>query len=454
MPPQGRVLLIGGRTAVPSGCREDLLASGYSVTTAETGRLGLEKARRESFDVAVLDLEIPDLPGLQVLAQLKQESPSTAVLALAAQAGSRTTGSPSAEEAMRAGAFDCIEAPGAPGALIALIGEAARHSRRALEDACIAQELERMMLAQVLIGRSEAMRRIGKFLQKAASVDAPVLVSGEPGTGKEVIARAIHRLSRRSNRRFVSVDCRKSEDRLLEIELFGTPREAVPGAAGAAAGKLRQAEGGTLFLDEISDLGAALQQRLLQVILGQGVPPGRDASGRQADVRIVSATCRDLSRQVDAGAFREDLFWRINALRIAVPPLRERVEDIPPLADYYIRKFSAENHRPAPGVSDEAMRSLQRREWPGNVRELVGLLNRAVAACSGDSIAPGDIAPETPASPDDPGAAEGSLARLERDEILRILEQFRGNKTRAARHLGINRKTLREKMERYGLQDA
>jgi two-component system response regulator HydG len=448
MPSQGRVILIDNRESMRADCRQALEASGFSISTAGTAEQGIEKARQESFDVALLNLEVPGSAGIEALKRLKQESPNTAVIILPGD-----TESSAVAEAVENGAFDFLQKPFTPDTLAGLVVKAVSHSRRALEDSCIGQELERMMLSQVLIGRSEPMNRVGRFVRKAATVDATVLISGEPGTGKEVVARAIHRLSRRSNRRFVTVDCRKSVESLLESELFGNIKGAISDAVGNAAGKIELAEGGTLFLDEIADIGGSVQGKLLRVILERKIPVERKSPDKNVNVRIISGTGRDMSREMGEGKFREDLFYRLNSIHIPMPPLRERLEDIPLLADYYIRKFSAENQLPAQDLSEEALRSLKRREWPGNVRELINVLEHAVLISKDKTIEVRDL-PDEAVDPSEPtGESGGHLARLERSEILRILEQFHGNKTQAAKYLGINRKTLREKMERYGLSN-
>jgi two-component system response regulator HydG len=450
MPVQGRVILIDHRKATHATCRQVLDTGGFSITTAENGRLGLEKVRRESFDVALLNLEVPDIPGIEVLKRLKQESPNTAVIALAGE-----TARNEAAAAMQAGAFDCLEEPFTPETLAGVTARAKNHSRRVLEDSCIGRELERKMLSHVLIGRSESMNRVARFIRKAATVDAAVLVTGEPGTGKNLVARAIHRLSRRSDRRFVTVDCARCTEGLLENELFGRTGTTIPGTDAITAGKIELAGGGTLFLDEISGIATRLQEKLLKAILAQSIPArsprSHDLSEKPADIRIISATSRDMSLEMEAGKFREDLFYRLNSIHIPLPPLRERLDDIPFLAGYYIKKFSSEKRRPARDLSGEAMLSLKRRQWPENVRELIKVLERAVDACDGKSIEPRHLPPETTDLPETPGEPDGHLARLELSEILRTLEQFGGNKTRAAKFLGINRKTLREKMQRYGL---
>lgn len=446
MPLQGRVILIDNKKLLQADCRKALKTIGFSITSVENGEQGIEKVRQESFDVVLLSLEDLGISGTEILKNLKQESPNTAVIILK---GSALDGR--AEDAIKSEAFDCLRTPITPDTIVNRVVKAANQTRRALEDNCIGQELERMMLSQVLIGRSEPMDRVARLAGRAATFDTTVLITGEPGTGKKTVARAIHRLSRRSNRRFVTVDCRKSVENLLESELFGHYRSAVPDEAGNTAGKIELADGGTLLLDEIAGIGHSVQEKLLRVILEQKIPLKGKLPEKKVDIRIISTTKCDMSREMDEGKFREDLFYRLNSIHIPMPPLSERPEDLPLLADYYVRKFSTEKQCPARALSDKAMRLLKRREWPGNVRELIQTLEYAAATCVSKTIGIRDL-PETTADPlETEGEPGGYLERLEKNEILRILEHFHGNKTRAAKYLGINRKTLREKMERYGL---
>ena len=448
MSTQIRVLVIDDDESMRIACRQSLERAGYVVSTAENGDQALEKIRQESFDVALLDLRMPGLPGMEVLKRLKQESPNTAVVIITGYATID-----SAVEAIKSGADDYLPKPFTPEALVSAVERAAVAARRALENACIGQELERKMLAQSLIGRSEAMSQVVRLIHKAAPVDSTVLITGETGVGKEVVASAIHRLSNRSNKRFVTVDCGTLVESLFESELFGHVKGSFSGAIENTTGKIELAEGGTLFLDEIANISISMQARLLRAVQEREISRVGSTSKKTIDVRIISATNRDLQQAVREGRFREDLYYRLNVLHIAVPPLRERLEDIPALVDFYLKKLAADKQRPTPSISDEAMRFLKRRDWPGNVRELINALESAVVTCEGNRIGLRDLPYPPSDSSGAGGLTGGSLARLEQNEILNALEQFRGNKSKAAEYLGINRKTLREKMQKYSITD-
>jgi DNA-binding NtrC family response regulator len=444
--PRGRVLIIDDDELMRHACRQALESGGFSSAAAENGIQALDIIRQESFDVALLDLKMPGMPGMEVLGRLKEESPNTAVIIITGHATID-----SVVEAIKSGAFDYLSKPFAPEALIRLVERAAAAVMRALENACISQELDRKMLSQTLIGRSEAMGRVVRLIQKAAPVDSTVLITGETGAGKEVVARAIHRLSHRSDKPFVTVDCGSLVESLFESELFGHMKGAFSGAIENTIGKIELADGGTLFLDEIANISINMQARLLRAVQEREISRVGSTNRKKIDVRIISATNRDLHREVREGTFREDLFYRLNVIHISVPPLRERLEDIPALVDYYLKRLAAEKGRPAIAISDEAMRFLKRCDWPGNVRELINALEFAVVTCEGKTLELRDLPHGASSSTESHVSDRGSLARLEQNEILNALNQFRGNKTKAAEYLGINRKTLREKMQKYGL---
>jgi DNA-binding NtrC family response regulator len=446
MAEKGRVLIIDGDESIRAGCKQTLELEGFRIAVAENAEQAMERIQKESFDVALLDLRLSGLPAMEALKRLKQASPNTAIIIT-----SQNPTISSAVESIRAGAYVYLPKPVTPDALTKLAEQAVNAARIILESACIGQELERQMLSQVLIGRSEAMNGVLRLVQKAAPVDSTVLITGETGVGKEVVARAIHRLSHRSNKPFVTVDCGTLVESLFESELFGHVKGSFSGAVENTIGKIEQADGGTLFLDEIANISIHMQARLLRVVQEREISRVGSSNRKRVDVRIISATNRDLPQTVREGRFREDLFYRLNVIHISVPPLRERLEDIPALVEYYLKRLASEKGRPLISLSDEAMRFLKRSEWPGNVRELINALEYAIVTCEGKMIGLKDL-PQGAADCSGVGPLTGgSLARLEQNEILNALDQFHGNKTKAAEYLGINRKTLREKMQKYGL---
>jgi two-component system, NtrC family, response regulator HydG len=444
---KGKVLVIDEDESIRIGCIQTLERNGYSSAAAENGDQALAKAKQESFDVALLDFKMPGRPGIDELKRLRQESPNTAVVIM--------TGHPtieSAVQAIRLGAYDYLPKPFTPEALASIVSRAAQSAMRALENACIGQELDRKMLSQSLIGRSDAMSNVLRLVDKAASVDSTTLITGETGVGKEVVARAIHRLSHRSNKSFIAVDCGSLVENLFENELFGHIKGSFPGAGENTIGKFELADGGALFLDEIANISFNMQTRLLRVVQEHEISRVGSIHKKKVNVRILSATNRDLRQAVSEGTFREDLYYRLNVIHIHVPPLRARIEDIPALANYYVKKLAFEKGRPTLNLSDEAMRSLKSRNWPGNVRELINALEYGVVTCEGKTILLRDLPYEAADSFGTGKIISGSLARAEQIEIVNALERFRGNKSKTADYLGINRKTLREKIQKYGLE--
>jgi len=446
MASRGKVLIIDDEESLRIACEQTLELSGYSISSAASGAEGIELARRESFHVILLDLRMPGMPGMEVLQKLRQDSPNAMVIIITGYATIE-----SAVQAIKQGAYDYLPKPFAPEALTSLVNRAANAARRTLESACIGLELERRMPSEVLVGRSEPMNEVMRLIRKAAPMDSTVLITGETGVGKEVVARAVHRFSRRSDKPFVTVDCGTLVETLFESELFGHVKGAFSGAVENTIGKIELADGGTLFLDEIANITINMQARLLRVVQEREISRVGSTSKKTVNVRIIAATNRDLQQAVREGKFREDLYYRLNVIQIPIPPLRQRADDIPALAAFYLKKLAAEKNKRVVAISEEAMNFLKNHAWPGNVRELINALEFAVVTCETDSVGLSDLPygseDVTPAIE----ANGGALARLEQAEIVRALEQFLGNKTRAAEYLGINRKTLREKMQKYGL---
>jgi two-component system response regulator HydG len=443
----GNVLVIDDEESMRIGCAQTLAEEGYRVESAENGQQALALTDRESFDVVLLDLKMPGIPGMEVLKKIKEEDPSAIVIVITGHATIEV-----AVEAMREGAYDFITKPFTPEVLAAVVNRAVENRRRALEHVSVSQALEDKRGANKLIGRSPAIMKVLDLVKQVAPTDSTVLIHGETGVGKELLARTIHHLSGRRDEPFVVVDCGTLVETLFESEMFGHAKGAFTGAIASTQGKFELANRGTIFLDEIANITVNMQSRLLRVIQEKEVAKVGSLGKIRVDVRIISATNRDLKKEIEEGRFRLDLYYRLNVVPIHLPPLRERREDIPVLAEYFLAKSSLQRDQQLPRISPEAMQLLRRYDWPGNVRELKNAIECATVTCTGDMIAPGDLPiVEAPA-----GAAEaagrGSLAESEKREIVRALRQFNGHRARTAEYLGINRKTLREKIRRYGIE--
>lgn len=442
-----RILVIDDDAGFRDGLAETLRDLGHDVEEAADGEAGLAAFAGARPALVFLDLRMPGMDGMAVLRALRGEAaaPLVPVIVLTAYASGANT-----IEAMRQGAFDHLTKP--------LGREDVRDAlARALErDADATPPEEEEPADGPLIGAGPAMRAVQKRVGMAAASDATVLVTGETGTGKEVVARALHSYGARAAKPFVSVNCAAIPAELLESELFGHVAGAFTGAVRAQAGRFREAQGGTLLLDEIGDMNAAMQAKILRVLQERVVTP---VGGRPepVDVRVVAATHRDLPALIEAGGFRADLYYRLHVIPIALPPLRDRVEDILPLALHFLRQPGGGAAR---GFSAEAVALLQSHPWPGNVRELRNVVQRAAALARGATIQAADLGVlrATPAAVDE-AVAEGqslpeAVAALERAMIRRALAEAGGSRAEAARRLGIHRQLLYDKIKRHGLEEA
>jgi two-component system response regulator AtoC len=407
---------------------------------------------------------MPGADGFELLAAVKARAPATEVVMMT---GYATVAD--AVRAMKQGAFDYLEKPFDPDAALAVVARAAEHARisAAARRAAAPGAADSF---HALVGGSPRMREVYALLEKAAAVDATVLLLGETGTGKELAARAIHYHSDRRERRFVAVNCGALPGELVESELFGHARGAFTGAAAARPGLFEEARGGTLFLDEVGELPLAAQVKLNRVIQEKEIRRVGDNAAIAVDVRVVAATHRDLRAEVKAGRFREDLFYRLNVLSVALPPLRERPGDVPLLAAHFLEKHARALRRELGGFEPEALARLVQYRWPGNVRELENTVERAVAVASGPTIGPADLPPEVEGGADAgataaPGAPGGDLAtlryrdavagardRVTREYLVALLTEFGGNVTRAAERAGMERESLHRLLRRHGLR--
>ncbi len=444
------VLVIDDEESVRAGCVQTLAAEGYRVKAAENGTVGLQLAQKGSFDVIILDLRMPGMDGMEVLDKLRQHDPGVLVIVITGYATID-----SAVGAMKRGAYDFLPKPFTPESLLAVVARAADRKRLAMENVCLRLELDERMGPDAIVGRSPAMVEVAELVRKVAVADSTVLICGETGSGKELVAKAIHRHSDRRDKPFVVVDCGALVETLFESELFGHVEGSFTGAVETTHGKFELAHGGTVFLDEIANVGGNIQAKLLRVIQEREVTKVGSSQRIEVDVRIVAATNKDLAEEMKEGRFREDLFYRINVVPIHLPPLRDRREDIPVLAEYFLRKFGERRKRDVTGISDEAMRSLEAYDWPGNVRELENAVERAVVMADGETIRPRDLLYYGLGQPGPMQAPPGGrLLEVEKREIADALRRFNGHKSKAAEYLGINRKTLREKIAKYRLGDA
>ncbi len=454
-----RILVVDDDAASRALMAEILAEDGHRIVSCADGAEAVQRIEREGeFDAVVSDIRMVDVDGLEVLDWVRGHAPETPVLLVTAFGNVD-----GAVEAIRRGAYDYISKPYDVNAIKLVVDRALRHRRLSAENRRLKREIrEKYALANV-VGRSEGMLQVYKTAARVAATDATVLVVGESGTGKELVARAIHSSSPRATGAFIAVDCGAIAEGVLESELFGHARGSFTGATGARRGLFEEASGGTLFLDEIGDIGGRIQGQLLRVLQEGEIRRVGESAPVKVDTRVVAATNKDLAEAVKAGRFREDLFYRLNVVTIRIPPLRERREDIPLLAEHFASEHAGER---GASLTTEAREALLAWDWPGNVRELENAVARALALNPGGTILPEDLpeavrerwqvrrgGPAKPPSsiavpatappvPDPLVADHPSLEDLTRRYAERVLRESGGNKTRAAEALGIDRKTL------------
>ncbi len=429
--------------------REALDEDGYDVATAAGGRAGVERVRQGGIDLVISDVKMPDLDGLDMLREIKACEPSPYVITITAF-GSIDT----AIRAVKLGAFDYITKPFEIDQLLLAVEKALGERELRSEVARLRDEVERSYRFDNMIGRSPAMQEIFGMVRRLAGSSASVLITGDSGTGKELIARSLHFSSPRKNRPFVPLNCAAIPDALLESELFGYKRGAFTDARTDRAGIFVEADGGTLFLDEIAELSPALQAKLLRVLQDREIRPLGASGSEKVDVRVIAATNRDLDRRLKDGTFREDLYYRLNVIHIHLPPLRERPEDILALCEHFLAAAAALAGKPMKGFQEPAKQALLGYAWPGNVRELENVVERVVALAEGDTIRlvdlPTTIRERKPVDTLGSALSRGlTLDEVAREYIERVVRAEGGNKTRAAQKLGLDRKTLYRKLEEY-----
>lgn len=419
---------------------------GYRVSVAHNGRQALEQVRAQPFDLILSDVRMAEMDGIAALKAIKSYNPAIPILIMTAYSNVE-----SAVEAIKAGAYDYLTKPLDFDTLQLTLARALEHTSLKSENQDLKQRLR--FDQQNFIGRSEPMRKLLEMIAMIAPSEATVLISGESGTGKELIARAVHANSLRKERPLVSINCAALSESLLESELFGHEKGAFTGADKRREGRFMEADQGTLFLDEIGEVSPLMQAKLLRAIQEREIQRVGSNQTLSVDVRLIAATNRDLLADVEAGRFRQDLYYRLNVVTVDSPPLRARREDIPLLAMHFLAKFAERNRKPVKGFTPLAMDMLLKYSWPGNVRELENSVERGVILLSGDFISekelPLSINQCVDVQPDRQcGQAIQPLEQIEKQAILAALEQTAGNKTEAAKQLGITRKTLLAKLQK------
>ncbi len=440
-----KIMVVDDEVSIRESLHDWLKDSGHEVFTAANGGEALEILRDKKPEIVITDLVMPGMDGLELTKKIKELFPDIAVIIITAY-GSIST----AIAAIKEGAYDYIEKPFCPERVELLIEKLMEHQKLVKENVSLRQKLEDRYRFEGIIAKSNKMQQLFEVVKVVAKSNATVLITGESGTGKELVARAIHSLSPRRDKPFVAVSCAALPESLLESELFGHERGSFTGAIAQKKGKFEYANKGTLFLDEIGDISANTQVHLLRVIEEKEFSRVGGNEPIRVDVRIVSATNKDLKKAVEQGEFREDLYYRLNVVTIDLPPLRERKEDIPLLAEHFLKKFSVENQKEVTGFSPEAREFLLRHEWPGNVRQLENAVERAVILAKNNLLTLADLAHRV-FSP--PTAVTGSkrIEEIEKSHIISVLRETKGNFSEAARVLGITRMTLYNKVKAYGL---
>ena len=450
----GRVLIVDDDRAMCQLLIDLLREEGYETDVAYEGETALQKSRQSYFDLTITDLMMPKMRGVELVQRLREIDNGALVLLIT---GFGTI--ESAVEAMRAGAFHYVTKPFRNEEILIQI-------KRALEQKRLEQEVQRLRTEvrahhrfQNIIGQSVAMQKILETVAQVSDLPANILIEGESGTGKELIARAIHANSSRATGPFIAVNCAAIPETLLESELFGYVRGAFTDARKDRSGLFREANGGTLFLDEIGELPVTLQTKLLRVLEDKEVRPLGANQGEKVDTRVLSASNRNLEELVRSDKFRQDLYYRLNVIRIELPPLRHRGDDVPLLVRHFVEKFAAGAKHQVDGIDADALAALKNYDWPGNIRELEHMIERAVLLGKGSRIGLQDLPANVVGDGESSVVLAQALTRqltlrdLEREYVAKVLDATNGNKTEAAKILGVDRTTLYRKLEEYKLKD-
>jgi two-component system nitrogen regulation response regulator GlnG len=476
-----KLLLIDDETDVQYSFQRIFDSPDIELTTASSGEEGIRLIPKLNPDLVIMDVRMGGMTGLETLRRIRQMDSRLLVILMTAYGTTQT-----AIEAMKLGAYDYLLKPFDVLKLKEIVLKALKAAQDMRQVVSYQPLLESEDYELGIVGRSEPMQQVFKLIGQVAGTDTTVLITGESGTGKELVARAIYHHSHRGEQSFLAVNCAAIPEQLLESELFGHERGAFTGATLQRIGKFEQCNGGTLFLDEIGDMTPATQTKILRVLQSGTFERVGGNQPIKVDVRIIAATNKALEEAVAARQFREDLFYRLNVVRIHIPPLRERREDVKLLVNYFLKKFARDEHSAPKSISGGVIKALEQYHWPGNVRELENVVRRALVVAKGDAILPGDLPPEmtgqgagagaasvsasaATGAGDAGGAEAGSLARrlfqwarkdpklkvipaVERELVLQALKETQGNQVQAAKLLGVTRATLRKRIEKFGIQ--
>jgi len=440
-----KILVVDDEAIIRESLRDWLSDTGYEVLVAENGLQGLGIIEKERPGIAIVDLVMPGMDGIELLKRAKEISPNTDIIIITAYASI-----PTAIAAIRSGAYDYIEKPFCPEKVELLIEKLMEHQQLIEENISLHQKLEERYRFENIIAKSPRMQQIIEVIKVVAKSNATVLITGESGTGKELVARAVHSQSYRKDKTFVAVSCAALPETLLESELFGHERGSFTGAHVQRKGKFEAANRGSLFLDEVGEMSANIQVHLLRVLEEKEFTRVGGNELIKVDVRVISATNKDMKQAIANGQFREDLYYRLNVVTIELPPLRERKEDIPLLAEHFLKKFAVENQKEITGFSPKANDFLLNYDWPGNVRELENAIERAVILAKDNYIEVADLPQESLTKTHSSVPGE-SLEKIEKNHIQNTLKETDGNLSKAAKILGISRVTLYNKIKLYDL---
>jgi DNA-binding NtrC family response regulator len=461
--PNVRILVVDDEMIVCESCKRILDEEGYEVETALSGKEAFDKMKTTPFDIVITDLKMPGIDGMEVLKTFRKEYTDSIIIMITGFSTVET-----AVEAMKLGAFDYIPKPFTPDEVSVVVKKAVEKKSLMAENIYLRQELQEKYGFHNIVGKSKKMQEIYRVIAKVATTDSTVLIYGQSGTGKELIARAVHFNSPRREKQFVPVDCAVLSENLLESELFGHVRGSFTGAVTTKPGLFEVADGGTVFLDEVGNISLSIQAKLLRVLQEREFTPVGGTKAKKVDIRLIAATNKDLEKMIKEETFREDLYYRLNIVPISLPPLRERQEDIPILAAHFLKKSAEEMGKTIKGFTPEAMEKLMRHPWPGNVRELENVIERTVVMIDDEMvrmehlILPNQQEKESsenhiPLTSEElkeikKQVREKAVEEIERAFVLNALERHQWNVTRAAEEVGMLRPNFQALMRKYNLR--